>query len=891
MSKSRVDKTGKTREGAFKKLEAAYKDSEKKYWDLINLLPLGIFEYDVHGRVTNSNPMALEIMGYTQEDIDNNIQVFSFVVPEEFERAKDRMAKVLSGQAVEGEEYTAVRKSGNTFPVLLYSYPIFAEDKVVGVRGVAFDLSRSKKIEQQLQEILTRYEIMLKAMPDIIFRFDKQGRFIDYHANLSEKLILSPEEFMGKSILDVALPEEIKKSGFKKMQEALKTGEIVTDEMAFEGPDGISYYEARYIPIGKDEILDIIRDITERKKATEVLKLTQFSVDQNADAAFWMGKDARLFYVNEAACVALGYSKDELLQMTVHDIDPLFPRESWESHWKEIKERKRFSVESVHRAKDGREYPIELMINYLEFDGIEYNCAFARDITDRKQYEENLKQAKEAAEQSNKIKSEFISNISHEIRTPLNSIIGFSEMLTGHLDNPRLREYAGSIRTAGNSLLMLINDILDLSKIEAGRLDISLEAVEIRTLITEVSQVFAVKVAKKNLDFVVDVRDDVPELLMLDKIRVRQVLFNLIGNAVKFTKEGYVRLIVKLIDREYENGRIGLLLKVEDSGIGIPEESFETIFDSFVQLDNMEGERLEGTGLGLSITRRLLEMMQGSISVESIPGEGSSFAVVLDDVDVADRKIDQEGKYKDFRTIFFGKRILLVDDSEINRRYVKDNLEDCGVKVSEAEDGAEALEQIRRSYPDLVLMDIMMPVMDGYEAVKRIRADKKLSGVPILALTALAMREDIERISHSGFDDFLIKPFHVEELYEKMKALLEGGSKMQGDSGTYAAGEDNLNEKKYLDSVKNALHRIEQEYLPLWHQANELKEFKSIRMFAEAIHRTGKEYDIRLLVDYGDKLTVYCDNYDIERIDSSLASFPDYLKKMKEIIAKGDEND
>ena len=431
------------------------------------------------------------------------------------------------------------------------------------------------------------------------------------------------------------------------MQEALKTGEIVTDEMAFEGPDGISYYEARYIPIGKDEILDIIRDITERKKATEVLKLTQFSVDQNADAAFWMGKDARFFYVNEAACVALGYSKDELLQMTVHDIDPLFPRESWEAHWKEIKERKRFSVESVHRAKDGREYPIELMINYLEFDGIEYNCAFARDITDRKQYEENLKHAKEAAEQSNKIKSEFISNISHEIRTPLNSIIGFSEMLTGHLENPRLKEYAGSIRTAGNSLLMLINDILD-----------------------------------------------VPELLMLDKIRIRQVLFNLIGNAVKFTKEGYIRLIVNLIDREYENGRIGLLIKVEDSGIGIPEESYEIIFDSFVQLDNMEGERLEGTGLGLSITRRLLEMMQGSISVESIPGEGSSFAVILNDVDVADRKIDQEGKYKDFRTIFYGKRILLVDDSEINRRFVKDNLEDCGVKVSEAEDGAEALEPV-----------------------------------------------------------------------------------------------------------------------------------------------------------------------------------------------------
>ncbi|MCK4569616.1 MAG: PAS domain S-box protein, partial [Bacteroidales bacterium] len=752
-------------EGAFKKLEVAYKDSEKKYLELIDLVPIGVFEFDLEGRITHCNPTGLEMLGYTQEDIEKNIPVFNLILPEEFEKVKERISKLYSGQAVEGEEYTAVRKNGNTFPVMLYSDPLFAEDKVIGVRGIAFDLSKSKKIENQLQELLTRYEIMLKSMPDIIFRFDKQGRFIDYHANSPDKLILPPEEFMGKRILDVALPEDIKKRGFEKMKEALKTGEIVIDEMAFQGPDGLNYYEARYIPIGKDEVLDIIRD-----------------------------------------------------------------------------------------------------------------------ITDRKQNEENLRKAKEAAEQANKTKGEFISNISHEIRTPLNSIIGFSEMLTGHLENLRLKEYAGSIRSAGNSLLMLINDILDLSKIEAGRLDISLEAVELRSLITEISQIFAVKVAKKNLDFVVDVHDDVPYWLMLDKIRIRQVLFNLIGNAVKFTEKGFVRLVVKLIDSETPGGNRDLLIKVEDSGIGIPKESHEAIFDSFVQLDIRADHTMEGTGLGLSITKRLVEMMKGSISLESTPGEGTSFNVILKDVSVADRKADKKGKSEKPCTAFSGKRILLVDDSDINRRFVKDNLEDCGAIVREAENGVEALERTGSFNPDLILMDIMMPVMDGYEAVNKLKADKALSGIPVLAITALAMKEDIERISRSGFDDFLIKPFHINELFEKMKELLFINYEIPGESGPEVIHDDSISEEKYLVSLQEALRRIDKKCLPLWKQANELKEFNSIRTFAEAIHSIGKKLNIRLLVDYGDKLIVNCDNYDIEKIDSNLAAFPEYLKKMKEII-------
>jgi PAS domain S-box-containing protein len=991
----------------FRKLETAYGNSEQKYRHLIDLIPLGIFEYNLEGRITYCNPFGLKLLGYTRKDIGEDLTVFNIVASGDLERAKENMQLLFRGEHHEGEEYTAVRKSGNTFPVMLYSYPIIDSGEVVGVRGVVFDLSKSRKIEQQLQEILTRYEIMLNAFPDIMFRFDKNGRFLDYNANSSDKLALQPQEFMGKKITQVNLPDELVRRGLKMIREALKTGEIVTDEYKIDVPDGTNYFEARYIPIGKEEVLDIIRDITPikdaqdtirqigiekamvldsmtemfayyspdlkirwvnksytenlgieqekligkkchkywyegdspcencpvikaaqtgqaqsaeiqcpdgrflsvrgypifnekgelsglaefceditvRKKALEALNLTQFSVDQSSDAAFWMRRDARFFYVNDAACKALGYTKEELLQMTAFDVDKHFRKEIWEDYWAEIKEKKTFAIESTHMTKDGHEFPVELIINFLEFDGKEYNCAFARDITDRKQYEENLKEAKERAEQANRVKSEFISNISHEIRTPLNSIIGFSEMLTGHVQDSRLKEYAASIKSAGNSLLMLINDILDLSKIEAGKLEINLGSVDLRSLITEISQVFAVKVALKNLDFVIDVQSEVPEYLFLDKARIRQVLFNLVGNAVKFTRSGFLRVVVSVSQGEKTGkDKLDLEIRVEDSGIGIPPEFHDEIFNSFIQVENKKNKSTEGTGLGLSITKRLVEMMSGNIAVQSTAGEGSSFIVTLKDVSPADFSGTQDRNEDLSKAFLRGKKVLLVEDSEINRRFVKDNLQQSGILVVEAENGAVAMQKLKDTKPDLVLLDIMMPVMDGYELVKKLKTSETLRGIPVIALTALAMKEDIERISGSGFDGFLIKPFHIGELFEKMNDLLAQGSKSESLQEIHSLESGSSYDRQFLNAVKAALKKINKRCLPLWKQANDLKEFKTIRAFATAIHETGIEFNIRLLVDYGDKLISYCDNYDIEKIDSSLASFPEYVKKMKEII-------
>jgi len=864
--------------------EPGYGEIENKFWEWMDIIPLGIFEYDRDGYVKHCNEHGLEMMGYTRKDINEGVNVFNFAHPDDLPLIKERFAGLLKGDATEGGEFTAVRKNGNSFPVLLYSFPVKVDSEVIGVRGVAFDLSKTKKIEKQLQDLLQRYEIILKSLPDLIFRFDKEGRFIDFHVNSPTKLAINPSDFMGKPIDKVPLPEKVRKNGLNQIIEALRKDSIVIDEYPMHEGEEIFYFEARYIPVNKEEVMVIIRDITEMKRATQRLKLTQFSVDQSADGAFWMGNNARFFYVNEEACRSLEYTREELLQMYVHDIDPLFPPAIWVDHWTEVKRIKRMRIESIHKAKDGREFPVELMINFVVMDDMEYICAFARDITDRKQNEENLKKAKERAEQANKTKSEFISNISHEIRTPLNSIIGFSEMLTGHLEDPKLKEYAASIRSAGDSLLMLINDILDLSKIEAGRIDITPEPVDLKAVITEISQVFAVKLAKKNLDFIIDIDNDVPAFLMLDKVRIRQVLFNLIGNAVKFTPKGYIRLVVHILDKDDKNDKYNLQIKVEDSGIGIDKAHHISVFDSFVQVDNQVDSGMEGTGLGLPITRRLVEMMNGEITLQSAVGSGSSFIIDLPGLDKASSRDEDKdiSKYKSAN--LNGIRVLLVDDSTINRMFVRDNLIHCGVVVEEAVNGKHALEMMSEFSPDLVLLDIMMPVMDGYEAIKKIRKNPATAELPVLALTALAMKDDIERIKTSGFDDFLIKPFHIEELYEKISNLqLNEEKSIKETSGPGIM--EVFPDEDYLQGLSTAIEHIEQQLMPLWETAVDLKEYNTIRNFAESIHHLGSELEIHLLADYGDKLLMFCDNYDIEKIDANLAVFPEYLNKLKEIIS------
>ena len=396
----------------------------------------------------------------------------------------------------------------------------------------------------------------------------------------------------------------------------------------------------------------------ERDRIDNIRSMSQISINQAGDAVFWITRDGKIFYINNAACLSLGYAREQLLTMTIHDINPDLPPEIWPDYWDQIREFGSFTLESRHRTKDGKVFPVEITINSLVYNNQEYTCTFARDISERKHAEAELYQATLAAEAANEAKSSFLANMSHELRTPLNAIIGYGEILQEEIEDMELGEDEimtdlKSITTAGRHLLTIIQDILDFSKIEAGKMDLDPQVFNVSTLVQEVASTVQPLVDKNTNTIRVDSSLNVGTM-DADQTKVRQVLLNLLSNAAKFTHQGTIVLTVNRQESPFSvmsmsgeaeaeayeqpgtpEGSMSatepgwICFRVSDTGIGMTREQIEQIFQPFTQADQSTTKKYGGTGLGLAISRRFCQMMGGDITVDSEAGVGSTFVVDL----------------------------------------------------------------------------------------------------------------------------------------------------------------------------------------------------------------------------------------------------------------------
>jgi len=534
--------------------------------------------------------------------------------------------------------------------------------------------------------------------------------------------------------------------------------------------------------LAESEQLNIALDqkIKENERTQRLLRKNEIMlsgvISSALDAIVITGAYGHIIHWNQAAVEIFGYTEQEVKGRTL--LETILPLSYDHTHWNGFPGfqhqdvlpilNQRQELTAVRKSKE--EFPIELTVTAIVDDSESYYSAFIRDIGSRRQREQELVQMKEKAEKAAKAKSQFLSVMSHELRTPLNAVIGITHLLMQSQPREDQQEDLRTLQFSGESLLHIINDILDFTKLDSGKIELSAIDFNLRELAQSLYQSFSFKAKEKNIVFDVEYDQRMPFFVKGDNFRLSQVLNNLISNAIKFTKEGFVKLKVEMVENSGTN--YITRFSVVDSGIGIPEDKQEKIFEQFTQADSNTTRLYGGTGLGLSISARLVELMGSTILISSTPGQGSNFnfTVSLQLGENTDTAAVQPKVVTKSNETFKNKLILLAEDNTFNANIARRFITGWGAQLEVVVDGRQALEFVSRRKYDLILMDIQMPELDGFACTRKIR--KHFKDIPILAITASPKNEIIQEILACGMNDFVSKPFKPNELRSKLLEYL-----------------------------------------------------------------------------------------------------------------------
>ena len=783
-----------------------------------------IISKNLDGTITSWNAAAEGIFGYTaSEAIGRHI---SLIIPEDRLWEEAHIIKTIkSGQGIEHFETIRRAKDGRMIELSITISPIRDNSGVViGASKVARDITEKKHYERLLQKaneelemrVLDRTQALqqqraflkavLDSISDSVVACDENGMLnlfnrssVDLH--LEENRPIPPEEWASFYHLYNADGKTPMKTEDIPLIRALRQGRVENAEMVVAVPG----QEPRTLIASGQSLLDkqgkkfgavvSMHDITEQKKHEAALiesrSFLRKMIDTVPDPIF-VKDDKHCWIEGNVAFWDLVGPEEEIRGKSDYD---LFPKEQadqfWEGDNKIFTSGKPHDAEERLSTRDGKNILIVTRKMPLTLpDGRKALVGIIRDVTLQRQIEEELQQhrgnlqelvhvqtqnlikAKERAEASSKNKEEFLANMSHEIRTPMNAVLGIAQLLSGGQHSPeQQRELLNTLTVSAHQILELMNNLLDVSKIKDSSFSLESVPICLEEIIAEVISINRIAAQSKNIALEYNYKINGPRNFMGDPVRLRQVLMNLTSNAVKFTSEGYVRIEVDSIEKlPLNNDELHVRIDVADSGPGIPADKIGRIFERFVQADNSVARRYGGSGLGLAICKQLAEMMGGTISVKSTPGSGSCFTTIVPLKIVKDADPVQAGAAGDGKARSGDaaqKTILLVEDYEPNVLVTGMLLEGFGCKYVAASNGKEALERLKQGGIDLVLMDVQMPVLDGFTATRMWRVEEAAAHrgrIPIIGMTAHALEGDRERCEASGMDDYVSKPFDAAEL-------------------------------------------------------------------------------------------------------------------------------
>ena len=785
--------------------EASLRESQESLATTLHSIGDAVIATDAQGRVTRMNPTAERLTGWPLTNAIGHLlpDVFRIVNADTRKTVDNPVQLVMErGEVVGLANHTVLlARDGREYQIADSAAPIRGDDgEIVGVVLVFSDVTERYLMEKAIRDSEELYRTAFLTTPDAIaITRLADGMYVDVNDGFSHTHRWQRDDIVGRTSLETGIWHD--PHDRQTMIEILhRDGHCTNFETDLRTRDGKVFralISSHLITIkGEKCLLSVTRDISERKRWEQTLIESEARFrklfEQNSSVMMLIHPvSGAIVDINKSAVDYYGYSRDQLLNMSITDINTLPPEHIARERQRALRGECRLFL-FRHRLATGEVRDVEVHLTPIESGGQALLFSIVNDVTARLRAEKELEQhrhhleelvatrtaeltqAKLAAEAANIAKSAFLANMSHEIRTPINAVLGMANLLRRSGVTPAQGERLDTIDAATRHLLSIINDILDLSKIEAGKLVLEDATVAVDNLMSNVGSIVAERAQARNLALKIEI-EPFPGNLRGDPTRIQQAVLNYATNAIKFTESGTVTLRAR--PQEQIDGHVVARFEVHDTGIGIPPETVRRLFGAFEQADSSTTRRYGGTGLGLVITKRLAEMMGGEVGVDSAPGVGSTFWFTVrlkktphDTSEPSEEVAEAEALIRQHHR---DRRILLVDDEPLNLEVIRCLLQDSGLIVDAAEDGMQAIDKVRENLYSLILMDMQMPNLNGPDATRHIRLIPGYEETPILAITANAFAEDKARCLAAGMNDFLVKPFNPDQLFASLFKWLD----------------------------------------------------------------------------------------------------------------------
>lgn len=777
-----------------------------------DMLPEMIYEVDLSGNIIYGNRQALKFFGYSRQDLAAGIHI-SKVFPGNYSQMIENLRNLGSPDQISSNEYYVTKKDGTPVPILTHSFALFHDNQKIGYRGIVSDISRQKNYEDQINREKAFLEHLVDSIPEAIVIMDREGRITSINKEFTSMFGYTAEEALGRTVDDLITPDHLKTESGILEELVRENGRMIKNTLRHDKSGNLIQvsFTATNLLINSDTAtaLGIYRNVTQERKVQTIQEIL-YNISTAAlnqidikDIYPTIVKELSKIWDTNNFFIALYDARTDTLSM------PLFSDE--QDKFENVPARKTITkwviglrksvLLKINDLKDlensgdialvgtpckvwmgvplkAEKEIIGLMalqdyhdenkftqedVNVLEFIANQIAIAIQR-----RTMIDNMIQASRKAEEAAQSKQQFMSTMSHEIRTPLNEVIGITNLLLQ--GNPRedQMDFIKTLRFSGNHLLTLVNDVLDYNKMESGKIVFEQAPFSLTDFMNDILRTYSFRARSKNIEFEIIKAENLPNEVIGDPIRLNQILSNLLSNALKFTKSGYIHVTIKEIDRK--NNKANIEFVVKDTGMGIPKDKHDMIFESFTQASADTTRHFGGTGLGLAICKKLVELQGGKIDVDSEPGKGSAFRFVLSFGISEQGTRPKAGEASETYVGLEGKRILVAEDNKINFFVANKFLSGWGVKVTHVENGQLAVEMLEKADFDLVLMDLHMPVMDGIEATRMIRksSNPAISNIPVVALTAAIMSENHDKIADLSINDYVLKPFKPHDLFDKI---------------------------------------------------------------------------------------------------------------------------